>query len=241
VTKNLKIGIALATLVGAFFVVRLPAILAAHALPNTVSLAGVEGSLWNGSASALGIKGVVSQEKLSWHFEPSALLHGKLAWQIHGEFQGSQNNLRILLGFHPSLEQVKLSLPLDPLMRFNSTVEGLRLRGTIFIQSERLALKSAIKASLRLEQVATAISAEPAPLGNYQGNVEMAADGTGTLHISSLGGPLRVSGGGNFSFTGNPTNIKLMLQPNGDIPALAAPLATLPREGSQYVLTFKRP
>lgn len=236
----IKVG-AVVLVIGLFFVARLPATLAAHALPGMITLAGVQGSVWNGSASALGINGVVSQEKVEWHFLPSTLLHGYLGWQLKGEFRGKPTAARVQLSpLHQTLEDVTIALPLDPLMRFNSTIEGIRLRGTLQVSSDHLARNEPAKLQLRLEQVASAIAAEPTLLGSYQGTVELAADSSGKLNVTSLGGPLQISGGGTFSAPAKAVDMKLMLRPTEDIPALASILAMQKREGDQYVIRFKR-
>ncbi|GAB2887237.1 hypothetical protein GCM10027046_14380 [Uliginosibacterium flavum] len=224
------------------FIVRLPAALIARALPATITLAGVNGSVWNGSASALGIDGIVAQEKLVWHFEPSALLRGSLAWQISSEHMGQPGTLRALIGLRQrALEQVKLSLPLEPLTRFNPTIAGVRLSGVLQLESARLSQGEAIKLSARLERVSSAMAAEAALLGSYQLTVDADAAGAGTLQVSPLGGPLQITGGGSFALANQAVDLTLRLKPAGDLPGLASILATLPREGDQYVLSFKRP
>jgi general secretion pathway protein N len=240
--KTLKFTVLPAALIIVFFIVRLPASLVAHALPAQAALVGVEGSIWSGTAATLGISGIVSQEKLVWRFQPSALLHGKLGWQITSEYRGHHNRLNALLGFgHPTLEQVSVSLPLDPFMRFNSTIEGIRLSGTLMIQSERLAMQTPMRASIRVENLATAISSEATLLGSYQGSVEIEADGKGKLQINNPEGVLLITGGGSFSIAEDAVDLKLLLQPKGDLASLTAPLATLPKEGNNFVVSYKRP
>lgn len=224
------------------FLARLPAGLLARALPAGIALADVEGSLWHGSAGALGINGVLAQEKLRWQFQPKALLHAQLVWQVDGEYAGQAGSLRAVLGLHEqALEQVRLSLPLDPLTRFNPTLAGVRLGGTLNLDSPRLAARAPLTLTARLERVASAMSNEPTLLGNYQVNVTADPTGAGTLQVSNLGGPLQISGGGSFGLARKAVDMKLRLKPEGDLPGLASLLATLPREGDQFVVTFKRP
>lgn len=224
------------------FLIHLPAMLVVRVLPTQITLAGVNGSVWHGSASALGIDGIVAQEKLSWHFQPSALLRGNLAWQLDGEHGGQPGTLLALIGLRQrALENIKLSLPLEPLTRFNPTIAGVRLSGVLHVESARLSQGEAIKLNARLERVSSAMAAEATLLGSYQLTAEADAAGAGTLQVSPLGGPLQITGGGSFARTNQAVDMNLRLKPEGDLPGLASILATLPREADQYVLSFKRP
>lgn len=241
--RRLKWGLALLALFCICFVARLPALFVMRiALPSTVTLAGVEGSIWSGTATALGFNGVVVQEKLHWKFQPRNLLQGRLGWQIDSEFRGAPTNIQAILGVHGgALEGVRLSLPLDPLLSFNSTIEGIKLSGTLRLETPHLAMREPVRLKLRAEQVTTAMGAEPSLLGSYEGNLDIDAAGKGQLQVSSLGGPLQISGGGSFETSGKGVDMKLLLRPAGDLPVLAPILATLPHEGDQAVVKIKRP
>jgi len=242
-SRKLKWGLVLLALFGICFVARLPALFVMRlALPATISFASVEGSVWSGSAAMLGFNGVVVQQKLRWQLLPRRLLRGQLAWQIEGEFRGAPTNIQAILGLHgSSLEDVHLSLPLDPLLRFNSMVEGVKLSGTVRLEASHLAQHEPVSLKLRAEQVTTAMGAEPTLLGSYEGNLNIDAIGKGQLQVSSLGGPLQISGGGSFETSGQNVDMKLLLRPAGDLPVLAPILATLPHEGDQSVIKIKRP
>lgn len=242
-SRKLKWILALLALFCVCFVARLPALFVMRlALPASVGFSGVEGSIWSGTAGALGFNGVVIQEKMRWHLIPSGLLHGNLSWQIDSEFRGAPSSIRANLGFRgASLEGIRLSLPLDPLTRFNSTVEGVKLSGTVRMEADRLVMRQPISAKLRAEQVSTAMGVEPMMLGNYEGRLEVSPDGKGHLQVSSLGGPLQINGGGSFETSGKAVDMKLLLRPAGDLPVLAPILATLPHEGGQAVVKIKRP
>ncbi|MBS1209787.1 MAG: type secretion system protein [Proteobacteria bacterium] len=240
--KSVRWGLTLALIFILCFIVRLPAGLLAHALPPSVSLAGVEGSIWNGSASALGIEGIVTQEKLHWQFEPLGLLHASLIWQLSGEHNGQPGTVRVLVGpRQQALEQVKLSLPLEPLTRFNQTLAGVRLGGTVQLESTHLALHEPLKLTLRLERVSSSMATEAALLGSYQVSIDADAAGAGKLQVSSLGGALQVNGEGSFALANKAVDLSLHLKPAEDLPGLAPLLATLPRDQGQYLLNFKRP
>jgi len=215
--------------------------LLARGLPAGITLAGVEGSIWNGSASALGVEGVVTQEKLHWHFEPLGLLHGFLGWQLTSEHDGQPGNARVIIGLRQrALEQVKMSLPLEPLTRFNPTLAGIRLGGTVQFESTRLALHEPLKLNIQLNHVSSSMATEAALLGSYQVSIDADAAGAGKLQVSSLGGSLQVNGGGSFALAHKAVDLSLHLKPTEDLPGLAPVLATLPRDQDQYLLNFKR-
>lgn len=240
--KRIWWGLTLALVFLICFVVRLPAMLVARALPARIVLANVAGSVWHGSASALGIDGIVAQEKLVWDFQPAALLRGQLAWQLKGEHAGQPGSVRALIGLRQqALEQVRLSLPLEPLTRFNPTIAGVRLGGVVQLETPRLARHEAIQLNIRLDRVSSAMAAEASLLGSYQISVDADATGAGKLQVSPQGGPLQISGGGSFALASQAVDLSLRLKPQGDLPGLASILATLPREQDQYVLNIKRP
>ena len=85
------------------------------------------------------------------------------------------------------------------------------------------------------------MAAEPALLGSYRIELDADANGVGKLQAGSLGGPLAINGGGEFRLAEQAIDLKLRLKPEGDLPGLASLLATLPREGDEFVVSFKRP
>lgn len=233
---------AAALLTLAAFFVQFPAALLARALPAEAALVQVEGSLWNGSAAALGISGVVAQEKLTWHFEPGALLHGQLAWRVQGESRGTPGQARVVLGFKQSgLEQVNLTLPLDALTRFHPTIAGVRVGGALRVESERLARGAPIAATLTLSQVSSAMGIEPVALGSYLLRVQADEQGKGSMNAETQSGSLAVTGQGSFELARKAVSVSLRFKPSGELPGLAPLLATLPREGDQYRLDWSRP
>lgn len=224
------------------FLIQFPAALLARALPEQASLVQVEGSLWNGGAAALGISGVVAQEKLTWKFEPAALLHGQLAWRVSGESRGAPGQVRLVLSPRQSgLEQVNLTLPLDALTRFHPTLAGVRVGGSVRVESERLARGAPINATLSLAQVSSAMGIEPVALGSYLLRVQADAEGKGTLNAETQGGALAITGQGSFELARKAISVSLRFKPSGELPGLAPLLATLPREGDQFRLDWSRP
>ncbi|PLK50002.1 type II secretion system protein N [Uliginosibacterium sp. TH139] len=222
-------------------VARFPAGLAARFLPTDIALAGLEGSLWQGRATALGYKGIVAQQKLAWQFQPAALFKGQLAWTLQSEHAGRPGKLRAVLGFRgPVIEGLELSLPLEPLTQFNPTLAGVRLRGDLFVQSERLTRGEPINVSGRIERVSSAMAGEVTSLGSYQFRVTANAAGAGAIELSHLSGTLHAQGGGSFDLAKNKAKLNLRFKPEADLPGLSPVLATLPRDGDSYLLSYPR-
>ena len=78
-------GVVLALIGGAVFVgvghATLPASLLVGHLPPDLKVEGVSGTVWNGGADALRLRGT-PLGAFSWSLEPGALLHGELAFHI---------------------------------------------------------------------------------------------------------------------------------------------------------------
>lgn len=240
-SKSLRWSLLAALLLLAFLLARFPAGLAARLLPAELSLAGVEGSIWQGRASALGVRGIVAQEKLAWSLEIPALLKGELAWRLSSEHAGQPGKLRAALGLRGALiEDLRLSLPLEPLAQFHPTLAGLRLRGDLLLESPRLTRREPIRLNGRLERVSSAMASEVTALGSYQFTLSANAEGAGAMELSPLGGALQIQGGGSFELAANKFNLNLRLKPETDLPGLSPLLATLPREQDAYLLSYSR-
>lgn len=225
----------------AFLLARFPAVLVARLLPPNIALAGVHGSLWNGGATALGINGLVTQEKLAWQFDWAGLLRARLAWQIHSEHAGQAGGMRAVLDTRgPALENLQLALPIEPLTQFNPILTGVRLRGTLTLGSERLARKEAIRVEGSLQRVGSAMGGETVALGSYRLSATATPAGEGKLEVSTLSGPLQIQGGGSFDPASRKGQARLLLKPETDLPGVSPLLATLPREGDSYILNYPR-
>ncbi|KAF7598700.1 MAG: hypothetical protein CGU28_09370 [Candidatus Dactylopiibacterium carminicum] len=241
-SRTLRWSLGLITLLLVLFVARLPAALPARLLPADITLAGLQGSIWHGSAAALGVKGLVTQESLSWALDARALLRGQLAWQIRAEHGGQPSSLRARVGLGGvAVEDLSLRLPVEPFTQFEPTVQGLRLRGDLQLNAQRLVPHQPIGLDARLEQVSSALAGEATALGAYQLRVDIDASGAGTLNVKTLHGPLQANGSGNFTLDGKHAGIDLRLKPEVDLPGLSSALAILPREGDAFRLALNHP
>lgn len=224
-----------------FLLARFPATVAARFLPSNIALAGVQGSIWSGGATALGINGLVTQEKLIWAFEPLSIFKGQIAWQLRSEHAGQPGQLRAVLGLRgPALENVHLVLPLEPLTQFNPMVTAIRLRGELLLDSPRLANKEPVKLTGDLQRVGSAMAGELTSVGSYRFSAAADAQGAGTLEVSTINGPLQIQGQGSFDAQKQQGKASLRLKPETDLPGLSPVLATLPRDGDSYLLNYPR-
>lgn len=238
-TTRWTLVVALIALLG--LVATFPAALAVRFLPAQIQLAGVEGSIWNGRAAALGINGLVAQNKLNWKFDLPALLRGQFAWAVNGEHGGRMSQLRARAGIGGvALENVNLSLPVEPLTQFNPLLTGVRLRGIVQLESARIAPNANIDLKGSLRNVGSAMAGELTALGSYAFKADITPQGAGKVTLSTLNGPLQISGEGSFEAQKKTGKARLLLKPETDLPGLSPLLAQLPREGDQYVLTLPR-
>jgi general secretion pathway protein N len=112
----------LLTVGGAVFIVvliaTLPASLVASHLPAGLSAENVGGSVWNGGADLVRLRGA-PLGALSWSFEPLALASGRLAYRIElGRRDGSvRGRVAATLGGTLEGENLDLDLPLAALDR----------------------------------------------------------------------------------------------------------------------------
>ncbi len=106
--------------------------------PDTISVAGINGSIWSGQARAASVRGIYVRD-LRWRFRPFSLFTGKLAYVV--EASPASGFVDALVGVGLSgqitLTDVKASLPLQALQR---AVEVPGLRGKVNLQFERIVL-----------------------------------------------------------------------------------------------------
>ncbi|MDR2112753.1 MAG: type II secretion system protein N [Candidatus Accumulibacter sp.] len=220
--------------------VRLPASFATLLLPPEIQLREVEGTFWNGRASALGIDGRLLQEQLSWNFLPRALLEAKLAWAVGGRL--SDQNSRLELAIHPGsveLREVSLVLPLEPLAALHPRLKPAQLGAVLRVSAKSLNLdgRSPMAATVAVEHLFTPLSPQ-GELGSYRLDGKSDGAGRGDWQIATVSGALRVSGKGTFDIGRAQAGGQLTLTPQSPIPGLSPLLASLPRAGEGYSLSF---
>lgn len=224
-------------LLGVFLILRLPASVAGLALPSNIQLRGVEGSLWEGQASAVGFNGLLVQEQLVWRFQPRALLGGRLAWAIRGRFDDQTSQLVLALGGHGlALSGVGVSLPLEPLAALSPKLKGLPLGASLRVTSKYWDSRTPMDASVTIDHLFTPLVAQT--LGSYHLDIEGQGQAQAVWRIATVAGPLKLTGQGNLALGRSRFGGRVVLLPQTPIPGLASLLATLPREGQGYVLAF---
>ena len=219
-------------------VVRLPAGFATLALPPEIQLRDVEGSFWNGRASAVGVNGVLVQEQVSWNFLPRALLEAKLAWAVGGRLADQTSRFELALRPRSAeLNGVSLALPLEPLAALHPQLKPAQLGATLRVTAKRLGAQAPIEASVAVEHLFTPLAAH-GELGSYRLDVKGGADGKGDWQLATVAGALKVAGQGTFDAGRSRIGGRAVLTPQSPIPGLSPLLATLPKEGEGFVATF---
>jgi len=217
---------------------RLPVAIAALLLPQSVSLQGASGTLWNGEASALGLNGMVVQQRLNWQFQPAALLGANLVWQVNGEYRDDKSRLQLKAGLSGfEARQISLALPLEPLAGLAEKMKGLKLGGLIQLETDSVSLKSGTKLTGKLENLSSGLTPSANPLGNYRFNLDVPANSAGTWQISTVGGVLKASGQGSADLRANKVDGAIHLQVDeGELLSLKPVLALLPKDDKGYVI-----
>ena len=104
--------------------------------PDTIAAAGIDGSVWRGTAREARASGVYVRN-LSWRFKPLSLLTGKLAYAVEASPSAGFLDARVALGVtgNVTMNDVKASLPISALQQAVS-IPGLG--GELNVQFERL-------------------------------------------------------------------------------------------------------
>jgi len=222
-----------------FSVIRAPVSLVTLWLPKTIQLKNVEGSLWNGSMSAIGVDGMIVQERVEWHFRPQALMSGALAWAVSGRFGGQASALSLTLrGTGAQLNEVSVYLPLEPLAALHPKLKLAQLGALLHVTSGRLSLHAPIKVAVDVDRAFSPLAAQSGQFGSYRVEVEVAADGKGRWTLSSSPVLLSATGAGQFDVNRRLIDGRLVLTPSAPIPGLSPLLTQLPRAGDGYLITL---
>lgn len=187
-----------------FLVAMLPASFVARwiAMPGVLELADAQGTLWNGHARA--VAGAAQLDDLRWRFQPARLAAGRLAFIVDGYGTGLEGHGRIDRGFG-ALEVRDLQVRGDAaaLAAFAPLAAGWQPEGRLTLDAPAIAWDGRqARGSARLEwhDAAIALSAVR-PLGSYR--AEARADGgPAQLSVTTLDGPLQISGKGTFAAPG---------------------------------------
>jgi hypothetical protein len=218
--------------------VRLPASFMTLFLPQEIQLRDVQGSFWGGQASVVGVGGVLVQEQVSWSFRPRALLGAKLAWAVSGRL-GDQTS-RLELAVRPrgvELNEVSLALPFEPLAALHPDLKSVQLGALLRVTAKSLSTQSPVAASVTVEHLFTPLVPQR-EFGSYRIDFKGETEIKGGWRIATVAGVLRAAGQGTFDTAQLKVNGRLTLTPQSPIPGLSPLLASLPKSGEGFVVTF---
>jgi hypothetical protein len=105
------------------------------------------------------------------------------------------------------------------------------------VTAKRLAPGSPIAISVAVEHLFSSLVPQ-GDLGSYRLDCQGTSEGRGDWRITTVGGVLRVAGQGSFDAARSSVNGKLILTPQSPIPGLSPMLASLPKAGNGFVMTF---
>lgn len=238
VPRNRKALLAVAVVFIVMLLLRAPASLISLALPNTISLQNVEGSLWHGKASALGLNGALVQEQLRWDFLPQSLLHGSAKWQLGGQWasQNSRATGEIGLG-GIKLSDLELIAPLEPIATLSEKLKPAQFGALLHLATKAIGPHQKTEATLNIEHLFTPL-APKGELGNYRADVLLEPNGQGNWQISTSSGDLQITGSGTFDLPRKANKGQIVFSSPNPIPGLAPLLSKLPKSGDQYVMSF---
>jgi len=186
--------------------------------PEGSSVAGPSGTLWNGSATAIGI-GNVRLGATTWRVAPSRLLLGRLAGEVHTQAGEAEASGTLAFGFSGGMSCAECRYE-GPTSTLQAIVPGVRaLGGYLQLDIETLDLRerwpvSAV-ATAKLSRVPIAMPGAPAgramPMGDFTGTVRadpVPENGEIVVDVADAGGPLQLTGTlritppGNYEFAG---------------------------------------
>jgi general secretion pathway protein N len=179
-----------------------------------VSMNGIQGTVWNGSALEFSTNGVYLRD-LRWRARPLQLLTGKLLYQVTGSPPSGffESEVAIRPGGKVTLRNLSASVPLQMFERA-SGISGLR--GTASLQFERLELVNGGPSAMDGELEASDIVIPPlarTSLGGYRAEFFTQNNGiTGSVEdtdgVYDLAGSLQISNDRSYQFLG-----KVMAKP----------------------------
>jgi len=182
--------------------------------PPFMSMSGIQGTVWNGSAREFSTNGVYLRD-LQWRVRPLRLLTGQLVYQVTGSPVSGffDSEIAIRLGGRVTLRNLTASVPLQMFERA-SGISGLR--GNASLQFERLELlnggPSAMDGTLEASNVVVPPLARVS-LGGYRAEFFTQNNGiVGSVEdtdgVYDLAGSLQIGNDRSYQFLG-----KVMAKP----------------------------
>ena len=194
----------------AFLVAALPASFLAERIAaqsqGRVVFDGVAGTVWNGHAS-LAMRfptATVRVERLAWDWLPSQLATGRLAFAVDGTdgtLVGQGEVARSLGAWHFS--QWKASGDASAIPHYIPLASAWQPGGTLAMEARSLTFDGAkLTGSATAEWRGGALSlSEVRPLGSWRAVLD-AQDGPARVVLTTIDGPLKLSGSGTLALSG---------------------------------------
>ena len=208
-------------------------------LPPQLQIKNVQGSLWNGRASAIGLGTIVVQEQVEWRLNPLAMLAGRMEWLVTGKRGEQSSTLNISLGSAGVvLDNVSIYLPLEPFAALHSRLNVLGLGATLHASAQRWSIQRPSRATLDVDGLFSVQLPQSGQLGSYRLELDADEGGTGKWGLRSLSGVLAAKGLGTFDTRRLQFNGQLTLNPRSPLPGLSVALSRQPGSDASYMLSF---
>ena len=220
-----------------FAIARLPTVLFASSLPAPMQAGDVSGTLWEGRIGQLGMGGQQLLQDVRWHWQPKALLHGALAWQVDTRYADTPPG-SALASISPGgwkLENVALTMPASPLTGQVKMLAPFQLGGNLQIRAATLADGRFDQTNIVWDQASSLVTPQANPFGSYLISVQQQG-ATTNWSMQPQGGMLAITGTG--AVTNNGPTGALTFTPTAGKEAIFS--ALLDRMGSSHTLQLGR-
>ena len=222
-----------------FLLLQMPAAVVAPLLKqysnSLLEVSAAEGSVWQGQAQSISLRGTTLLGPVQWRLSP----WGLLLLQLRGDIKSLNGSASFVV----SSDKVTLSadrqvLPLAPLAMLDRSLAQYQLRGQLELLSEQFSFApggGAGSLQLRLLDLGSALVSVPS-IGHYRIQISPMRDAY-RFNAATERGPLRVTGDGRWQ-PGKGGAIRLQLHPDSEAEALR-PLLSLagrPAANGDYYL-----
>ncbi|MBB5189849.1 hypothetical protein HNQ50_000559 [Silvimonas terrae] len=185
-----------------FALVRLPVVLFASAVPAPIKTGDVTGTLWQGRIGQLGLDDQLLLQDVRWTWQPAALLHGQLAWQLDTRDGDQPGQARAVLGLSGwKLEDVALNMPAAPLFAQVKMLSPFRLGGRLQVRAAQLSAGHLDKINMQLNDASAVVTPQANPFGNYLITINQSGNAQ-SWQITPQGGLLAITGNGQITDNG---------------------------------------
>lgn len=211
-----------------------------HQLPVPVTLHGLTGTLWSGHVGQLMVEGV-DQGQLSWNWQPSQLLRGRIGLNLTWQPRNGRVNAELQAGLSRlGLRNINGNLDASSMAIIHNA--PFALGGSWLLDVPELELEgfegvAAANGRLVWQDAAGGLP-QAIPLGHLSAALSD-ADGWLVLDLQDQDGPLGLRGDARWR-PGQPMKINAQLQARADAePALAGGLGLLGQPDSQGWISWQ--